>query len=60
VSGREQSPDRPPLREIPIRDYMPDDLGAVAYGALARVSDDIRAARARRLLDECQAMRVPA
>jgi hypothetical protein len=46
------SPDRPPLRGTPIKDYMPDDLGADAYAAVARVFDENRADRARRLLDE--------
>ena len=46
------SADRPPLRGTPIRDYAPDDLGADAYAALARVFDENRADRARRLLDE--------
>ena len=41
-----------PLRGIPIRDYMPADLGGDAYGAVSRVLDEIRADRARRLLDE--------
>ena len=48
-----------PLRGIPIRDFMPDDLGADAYAAIARVFDENRADRARRLLDERQAGRVP-
>ena len=40
------------LRGIPIREFMPDDLGVDAYAAIARVFDENRAARARRLLDE--------
>jgi hypothetical protein len=40
-----------PLRRTPIRDYMPADLGADAYAAIARVFDENRADRARRLVD---------
>jgi hypothetical protein len=36
---------------VPLADYhCPDDLGAEAYADIARVLDEIRAARARRLL----------
>ena len=57
MSDREQSPDRPPLRGTPIRDFMLDDLGQDAYAAIARVFDENRGARARRLLDEQRAGR---
>ena len=41
------------MRGIPIKDYMPADLGD-GYAAIARVFDENRADRARRLLDERQ------
>jgi len=37
------------LRGVPIEEYDPDDLGEGAYRAIARVRDEIRAARARRV-----------
>ena len=46
-----------PLRGIPLREYRPQDLGAPAYAALARLSDEIRADKARRLLEEQRAAR---
>lgn len=45
-------PERPRLLSVAVEDYHPDDLGAAAYATVARLLDESRQRRARRLLDE--------